>query len=332
MSIPNHGANPYRIYDHYGIDMPEDIIDFSTNTNVLKQDIQLDLEEQLIAKYPDPTCQKLVQKLSEQLRVSENELLMSNGANEAIYMLASHFAGRQVAILVPTYPEYEKAFRAYHCQIHYVEQASELCRYPIGVICNPNNPTGQAIDLRELVQQAEVTGTTCIVDESYVDFMTEAYQPVEHNHQVYILRSFTKIYSMAGLRGGYVISASENIETLRQKQPTWSVNSVLQAYALQLLEDNQFIRRTQMFYKREKQSFVKALRELGFQVLDSHVNFFLMAVDNDDEMIKNLLKKGLVVRHTKNHVGLDGRYLRVAVRTEAENQRFIEALKEIRYD
>lgn len=323
MSVPVHGANPHKLYKHYGIKPPERLMDFSTNTNVFYRTHEVSLNQSIIGPYPDPDCSQLIKLLSQQERVGKDQLLITNGANEAIYLLASLYTGKKVAILQPTYPEYEKAFKAYGCEIYYETQVSALVQYDLGVICNPNNPTGVYRDLA-----CELDGqTTYLIDESYMEFMTEACKPIKPSDTVYVVKSFTKIYKMAGLRGGYMKSSKENISVLKSRQPTWSVNALMQELACKYLLDDSYIEDTREFYMKEKYFLETGLKNLGYQLLHSSVNFLVMPVEDDDMLIKYLLSNGIIIRHTKNHVGLDGHYVRIAIRTREENSLLLNALR-----
>ena len=141
-----------------------------------------------------------------------------------------------------------------------------------------------------------------------------------------LLRSLTKFFHLSGARIGYVIAQEKIIEALKNFQPSWSVNAIAQALAIKFLNDKNFYDASRKFYKIHTPKFINDLRQSGFEAMNTSVNFFLMKVKNDFKIIKFLLKSGIVVRHTRNFPGLDGRYIRVATRTPEENNFFIETL------
>lgn len=334
MEFPDHGANPTNLYSKALIEMPQAYIDFSTNTNILESAVDTCLNQEMIAKYPDPECKELINILCDKIGYKHDEVLITNGANEAIYIIASLAVGKTVAIMQPTYPEYKKALDAYDVtviNVNTIEQANDVDA-DIMFICNPNNPTGELLDLNTVgLFKGQI-----VIDESYIDFVDDDclgsvkkswyYDNLE---RLIVLRSFTKIYSMAGLRGGYVISSPLTISTIKRRQPTWSVNSVTQAHLINLINnDDALIQKTKTYIKNEKKYMVDHIEKMGYEVRNSSVNFFLIEVEDDTNIITFLLQKGIIVRHTRNHIGLDGRYIRVSVKKRHQNNKLISALQE----
>lgn len=328
-----HGANYKKLYKEFDIPVPEKVIDFSTNTNVLStiyDDVDLRL---IISRYPDDTCLALRQALAKLNKVDIDNLLITNGANEAIYMIASLLQGKKVGIIQPTYPEYEVALKAYGIDVSSLFDIKSCKEYDAIFLCNPNNPTGGYIrfeQLKDLVEELDAFGIALILDEAYIDFLSCEHQclDIKGYKHVYILRSLTKIYHLAGVRIGYVMSNHHNIERLKLRQPTWSVNGLAQALALKYLNDKDFIINSKHYYSSEVTRVINQLRALKYEVLDTWVHYFLLKINRDDLLIKYLLERGMVVRHTRNHKGLNGQYVRIAVRTKSENNQLLEALAE----
>jgi threonine-phosphate decarboxylase len=148
-----------------------------------------------------------------------------------------------------------------------------------------------------------------------------------------LLRSLTKMFSIPGLRLGYVIANCEIIAKLSDYQPHWSVNSVALAIGNLCIEEDKYIENTVQFITSERKALVTFYEENGFEVSPSKVNFYLL---RDSQLIDQyplfqwLLQKGIVPRHTFNFPGLDGRWLRFAIRTSAENRKLMEAVQEWR--
>jgi len=141
-----------------------------------------------------------------------------------------------------------------------------------------------------------------------------------------ILRSLTKIFHLCGARLGYVLACRERIEQLKSRQPTWSVNALAQAAGAAFMKDKTFIARTREFYASETPRFIASLRDSGFAVRPTETNFFLIETADDLKLIRALMERGVVVRHTRNFPGLDGRYIRVATRMPEENDFFVRAM------
>ena len=318
-----HGANPENLYHAFNIPVPEKILDFSTNTNILSwPEININLEE-LASHYPDPDCVSLRKIISEREHISPDRILFTNGINEAIYLLAQLLSGTS-AILQPCYSEYTRAI---------VNLKNSFTVYDSGkfdnfILTNPNNPTGKYIpDLSQVIKQ--YPDTMFIIDEAYIDFLMRDYirERLCEFPNVIILRSLTKIFHLSGVRIGYVIASENIIAKLKAIQPTWSVNSIAQELARIFLENEDFYTRTRKFYRENTPKFMNALREAGFDVHDSDVHYFLIRVDDDIAVIRHLLRNGIAVRHTRNFAGLNGKYIRAATRRPEDNRILIEAMK-----
>ena len=319
-----HGANPRNLFRAFNIEVPEKIIDFSTNTNVLSwPEINLDIER-LASSYPDPECSRLREIISVREEIPVSKILFTNGINEAIFVLAGLF-GDRTAIFQPCYTEYSRAFVNAQ-SIFSLEYAGNFRHV---IICNPNNPTGRFIpDLSKVIKS--FPETIFVIDEAYIDFLTN-YEPerlAEFPNAV-ILRSLTKIFHLSGARIGYVIADEKIIDSMRARLPSWNVNAFAQELALKFLLDNKFYSRTRDFYSKNVPEFMENLRFLGFDVIDSDVHYFLVRVRDDGEIIRRLLTRGIVVRHTRNFSGLEGKFIRVATRLPDENEIFLKAMKGI---
>ena len=321
-TITIHGANPENLYRAFNIPVPEKILDFSTNTNILSwPDISLDIER-LASSYPDPECTALREIISARENVPMSRILFVNGINQAIFLLAGLF-GDDTAILQPCYTEYSRAFTNAR-DIFTLDDAGTFGHV---VICNPNNPTGRFIpDLSQII--AGNPRTTFIIDEAYIDFLRH-YEPERlcDFPNAVILRSLTKIFHLSGARVGYVIADENIIDALKSRMPSWNVNAFAQELALKFLADGEFLARTRDFYRVNTPILMAGLREAGFDVVDSDVHYFLVRVDDDMEVIRRLLTRGIAVRHTRNFAGLEGKYVRVATRRPEENNMLISGMK-----
>ena len=326
ITIPIHGANPQNLYTAFNIKPPEKIIDFSTNTNILTWPHELlDVDvASLASNYPEPECTELREIISERENISPSKILFTNGINQAIFLLAGLFPNDN-AILQPCYTEYQRAFTNAQ-DIFTLEDAKFFRRV---IICNPNNPTGRFIpDLSRTI--AEYPDTIFIIDEAYIDFLTQSQaERLTDFPNAIILRSLTKIFHLSGARIGYVIADEGIIDALKSRMPSWSVNAFAQELALRFLADGKFYARTREFYRAETPAFMAGLREAGFEVMDSDVHYFLVRVNDDMEVIRRLLTKGIAVRHTRNFAGLRGSYIRVATRYTEDNARLIAVMKDI---
>jgi threonine-phosphate decarboxylase len=356
LSERSHGANPEKLYQAMGLPMPERIFDFSTNTHFLPWEgdlgigMGIDLRRRL-ASYPDDEAMELRRVIMERENEIANEnpfvektfpenILVVNGSNEAIYLVASFFGGKKTALWQPVYGEYARALSAYGAKVQNVFKAEDLAEDTEAFcLCNPCNPTGGYVE-REVLENLlrRYPRTLFVVDEAYVDFLRGEHRRLDfvRNQNVIVLRSLTKIFHLCGARIGYVLACETRVAQLKARQPTWSVNALAQAAALAFLKDKEFSRKTRDFYAEETPRFIAGIEKAGFTVLPTRTHFFLVQVEEvrgeggDRSLISFLLKRGLVVRHTRNFPGLDGRYIRVSTRAPEENELLVRALSDFK--
>lgn len=374
MKFSEHGAVTDEIYQQFHIEKPDRIIDFSTNTNVVENPIEKDVKSLLneldLSIYPDLEAKELVSVVANINNLQTDEILVTNGSNEAIYLLASYMSGEKVGIVDPTYPEYKKAVEAYGgkvCSISFPMEQSffdinkileniEESKYRYLFICNPNNPTGEMLckdTMEHLIQATKKANVVLILDEAYIDFIYENKDIVcdrydtsffDENPHVIVLRSLTKIYQLAGVRLGLVFGNPKWIKRLKNRQPSWSVNTLAQRIGkyylqgpkemkdLEVIKDKQileadYILKTQSYYHHIYKELVPKMKEIGFSICPTKVNFYLLPCEDDLDLISYLLTKGIIIRHTRNHIGLDGRYVRIAIRTPQDNKYLLKVLK-----
>lgn len=355
MTLPLHGANPHFLYRELGIKQPELILDFSVNTNPFPRLHHFNEFKQLleatIEQYPDPNASKLMECIvNNNEDIEFNEILVGNGGSECIFLLANYFRGKNICIVEPTFGEYRKACRAYGCNIESfvlteqnnwsmdLDKFNEyIKRNDVVFICQPNNPTGTTYSLTtvlEIIKEANKHNTFCVIDQAFYDFCMESLELssyIKDYSNLIILRSLTKMYRLAGVRLGYILANSSLIAKLKNFQPPWSVNGVAQVLGELAIKDSSLVLETKFNIQKERELLLASLDELGYYVSDSKVNFFILREKGDlkdtKELIMFMLKNGIVPRHTYNFIGLDGSYIRLAIKTSTENCKLIEVLK-----
>ena len=334
MEFRAHGANPEKLYAAAGLPTPAKIYDFSTNTNAVPQrggfvpDLRAALED-----YPDGDCLALREALAREFGAPAENILVSSGSNEAIYIIASYAAARENLILQPVYGEYKKALDGYGARTRNIFSLAEAegARGAAVWLCNPCNPTGALIPGAELDAAAERNPETIfIIDEAYRDFVWTEELPRASKilPNVVRLRSLTKIYDLCGARVGALVSHESAVEKIKARQPEWSVSGLAQQAALWRAGDETLKARTREYYAREIPRLTAALREAGYAVRPTCANFFLVEAPDDEDFIRFMLERGIVVRHTRNFAGLDGRFVRIAARTKDEDDLLIAAARE----
>lgn len=338
-----HGANPEKLYKALNIKMPERVIDFSTNASVMPwNNDNINIKNfnwlDLAAHYPDYECLALRNLIAERENLNIKNILFVNGTNEAFYIIASYLMNKRAAILQPAYSEYERALKSYKAEIFDIFNIFNINNnFDAVFFSNPSNPTGGYIEPDDLINLINKNKDTLfVIDEAYIDFLLsgESARFDFNNKNIIILRSLTKFYHLSGLRIGYVLANHAIIEKLKARQPTWSVNSAAQALAISFLNDKDFAEKSLNFYKSQTPKFINNLTEIGFEICPSRTNFFLIKLNNisDEIFITHMLKRGVVVRHTRNFKGLDGKYIRVATRLPEENEFFVSTASELKYN
>ena len=352
MSFPSHGANPSHLYKASGLVKPSSVIDFSVNTNPdgppgWLEDMWPSFFK-AVADYPDPSSQTAAEAIARRLALSPENILLGNGAAEIIHFIARYAAGQKAVIVTPAFSEYEDACRAYGCPIEHVPVDVQNWTLPIEklverakeaavlFICTPNNPTGQVFQKKDLITLLEKTctfGTIIVIDEAFFDFagkesITSEITSFAH---LAVLHSMTKMYAVAGLRIGYVAASEGIIAKLKPYRPHWNVNAIALQVAEKIASDTEYAARTRKGINEERERMAGALMAIGLIVLPSDVNFYLLKdplLGSQKPLLHFLLERGIVLRHTENFHGLDGHWLRVAVKKEKDNNKLLTALKE----
>ncbi len=332
-----------------GLD-PAAVLDFSVCTNPFPPppEIRRMLRHITFEQYPDSATTEFRQNLSERLGVSPDNLLAGSGTTELIRLVALAYFRPQdpVLLLEPTYGEYEIACRLMGAEpVKYwlkedtnfaveVGDLTNLIRQikPRAVFLgNPNNPTGKYLSRKEVQSILNAREETLvIIDEAYVNFVSESWPSANLIAQsnVLILRSMTKDYALAGLRLGYAMAHKDLIANLRRVCPPWNVNVIAQQAGVVALADADYLAQTEKKIKAARQYLTNQLERLGFQLLPSEANFFLMKVGSATRFRATLLKQGMLVRNGTSF-GLP-HHVRIAPRTLPECRQLIAVLKQLK--
>jgi len=300
-------------------------------------------------RYPDGGSFYLKKELAKRFRISPDNFIIGNGSDEVIVFAVRTFlkSGDEVIIAKPTFLVYDIASRVEGIRVKHVPLRDyrydlEGMRKAINkktrmiFIAKPDNPTGTYVTRKEVERFMSGLRRDIIVvfDEAYYEFASERsdyprtmrYFKKERN--VIILRTFSKIYSLAGLRVGYGIARRDLIESMNKVREPFNVNSLAQTAAIAAMYDEGFVKKTKRLIKMGKSYLYSELDIMGIMYIPSATNFILMEIGPDAPVIyKKLLKKGIIVRNMEAW-GLSG-FLRVTIGTDRENRRFIKALSDI---
>ncbi|WP_352426140.1 histidinol-phosphate transaminase [Aminomonas paucivorans] len=300
-----------------------------------------------IHRYPDPAAYHLRRAIARHLGVSPQETIVGGGTEGILYAFFQALIdeGDEVVYPVPTYPIYRLAACAAgaRCVTHPlredhtvdVDGLVALCgeRTKALVLCNPNNPTGNILpraDLLQMASQLEEKQVLLVVDEAYAEYVTDPryVSGVDLFRQlgnIVILRTFSKIYGLAGLRVGYAIAPKPVVEAFAKVRRVFGVNSIGQAAALAALEGQDFIAQVRERTLVEKEKMVRGITETGVKVFSTQTNFVLLELPNAPAVYENLLRAGIIVRLGED-LGMPGT-LRVTVGLPEENDRFLKELR-----
>lgn len=322
--------------------LPEAILDFSSNMNVLALPIageEWARWQSEIEQYPEDD--DLAARLAEVYETDPSCLLPTAGAIEAIYLAARLFAGKRVAIFEPGFSEYKRAFKSAGAHVEqrlYNELLNtDLSDFDAVIFGNPNNPTSSLFTISQLLA---LNARALLVDEAFIEFAgRDTLLPMLATHpRVIVFRSLTKSWRIPGLRLGFLATANrEWFARLAAIQPPWSINSITMAWARNLLtaENYRDVRTSLEKLPLLREIFRAELAQIpGIKPHPSAANFFLVELLstqlNASELFDALARRGFLVRVCDSFHGLArGRFVRVAVRTEKENALLVAALKQV---
>ena len=326
------------------------VVDFSVSSNPFSYPpaVKKAIGRVAIDRYPDSESTELRQLLATDLGVAPDNIIVGSGSMEIIRLitLAYFSSGDSVLILKPTFGEYELAVKIAGASI--IEQwggekdcfafnsveVADLVRkkQPQGVfICNPNNPSGQYLSRQQIDTVLKACKDSLLVmDEAYIAFTEDAWSSTELISQSHVIsvRSMTKDYALAGLRLGYAVASKDIIENLKRVCPPWNVNAVAQKAGVAALKDGDYLRRCEARIRQSKQYLITELTQLGFKVLPSKTNFFLVRVGDGKRFRAALLQNGLMLRDCASF-GLPT-YVRIAALSMSQCQKLIAVINRLK--
>ncbi|MDQ0859464.1 threonine-phosphate decarboxylase [Bacillus sp. V2I10] len=351
---PQHGgktASIKAVLRSKGINEKE-FIDFSANLNPLgTPSLILKAMQESIAHssnvYPDPEYSEERAILAAFEGVKPENILLTNGGAEAIFLVTILFKNGKAGIFQPAFSEYERACRSHDLQV--TDLSHEELKTGSGRIqkedgdvlflCRPNNPTGEMIskeNVLNLLDSASMNEQTVIIDEAFIHF-TESDESLENLLQLYsnliIIRSLTKIYAVPGIRSGYILANDSLIQKLEAMSVPWSVNCAALAMIHALPHTYDHLSETKKWLQAEWEQLRTALQTLNFSVSESVVNFYLLndpLLENHEPLLLFLANEGILARHTMNFHGIEGSSVRLAIRTSEENKKLLSALRKWR--
>lgn len=337
-----HGGD---VYDITGIEY-----DFSISCNPLgipepvKEALRGNAD--LYSRYPDTKCRKLRRSISDRLGVPEEMILCGNGSADLINRICACFRPEKGLVTAPSFSDYQRCVELYGGKVdEYPLRADDDFQVRkdildwitdetgIVFLCTPNNPTGQLIDhdlLCEISLKCEKCGALFVLDECFLPFtngrsMLDVVKAFPHT---IILRAFTKLYSMAGIRLGHIVGDPCILSRISPYGGEWSVSIPAQVCGIRALElEPGWTRATREYVSSEARRMSECLADLGLTVFPPSANYIL--VNSPVPLAGSLMERGILVRDCSNFAGLDDHYIRIGLLDEAADGILIDAIKEI---
>jgi histidinol-phosphate aminotransferase len=349
--IPYKGGKPASdLSREMGV---EEILKFASNESPLgPSSLAIEAMERVAGesnRYPDSGCYYLREKLADRLGFSMDEIVVGSGSNELVNLAIWTVVdpGDEVVIADPSFIMYAIAVKTmggvpvFVPTVDFVHDLKAMAaaigpRTKVVFICNPNNPTGTLVRRKEVEEfMASVPERVLVVfDEAYYEYITdpeypETLQYVRDRKNVLVLRTFSKVYSLAGLRVGYGIAKPEIMEYFNRVRLPFNVTTAAQVAAMASLDDPEQVLKSREVNDEGMKYLTREFERLGLGVTESYTNFLLVDLKrNGIEFSQRLEELGLIVRPMKAF-RLPEQYVRITVGLPHENERLVEGLERI---
>ena len=326
------------------------ILDFSVNINPLgmpeqvRKAIAAHIDE--YQSYPDPYCRALREAIARHENAAAEDILCGHGSADLIYRLCLSVKPKRMLVLAPTFSEYERAALLAGAEVLFhrlreedgfalTERILEDITPELDMLflCNPNNPTGRLAGpelMERIADRCRSAGALLVVDECFLSF-TEGISCksfLQAYPDIVIMDAFTKLYAMAGVRLGYIITKNHGVLSKAQDSGQfWGVSAVAQTAGLAALECREYVRETRRLVAAERAYLAGSLEKLGLCVFPGCANYILFK--SEKPLLAALLKKGLLIRSCGNYDGLDRRFYRVCVMQRPGNEKLIREITEV---
>lgn len=340
-----HGGDIYR----NKIDL-----DFSVNINPMElpSEIRQVLSESIysVNQYPDIYHEKLKKAITELFGLSQEEVVLGNGASELIMAVCHSIMPQKAMVVSPGFSGYEYAIKGackdchilYHCLLEEddfdlkddILQCLKVKKPNLLFLTNPNNPNGKLIEknlLEKIIKVCEEQNTIVVLDECFLPLTGEEKDLSFANRigvykNIIVLRAFTKTFAIPGVRLGYALCQKEPAEAIQRHLPEWNLSVFAEAVGVECLKHLDYIAGAEEMIQKERAYLSAELEKLGYKVYPSNANFILFR-SNRTDLAEKLLSDGILIRDCRNYKGLSKGYYRIAVKTHEENERLLYTLK-----
>jgi threonine-phosphate decarboxylase len=356
---PVHGGDRAAAALRYSVDASS-LIDLSANINPLGPPAALvaalrEAAADLAAlqEYPEPTYRELRERIARELHVDSNSIVVGNGAAALLEAALALGAPRRCVVPVPAFSEYARALAALGIEAAAVPlradeafaldparlvAAARADRADVALLTNPHNPSGTLTARSQLLQLVPELGAhrcRTIVDEAFIDYAPDesVAAVAAESDDLICVRSLTKFFAVPALRVGYAVCSPSRAAALRARLPSWPVTTLAARAIAAALGDRDFALRSRAHNAFERRWLIDRLIDLGCRVPRSTANFVLAGLPAGAEsplVTARLAREvGLLVRDCESYDGLEGPWIRIAVRTRAESERVIAGLASI---
>ncbi len=355
-----HGSDLEAIERIYHI-KKEDIVSFSANVNPLGISYQLrsTLAQNLdaISTYPDREYTALRKCMATYAGTQPDNIIVGNGSTELISLFIQTRHPKKALILGPTYSEYEREISLGGGTTLYYPLKEEndfqmdiedFCRHlsdqlDLLVLCNPNNPTSTAITNRQMRRILDVClqyGIFVMVDETYVEFAPEeskitAIPLTNYYTNLIILRGTSKFFAAPGLRLGYAVTGNQDlIKSINTRKNPWTINSLAEIAGRLMFPDTEYIQQTRTLISSERDRMYQELNSWSsVKVYPASGNFILVKILREDvnshDLFEHCIRKGLMIRDCSTFPFLDNHFVRFCIMNKDQNDRLMEAFREV---
>ncbi|MBS6396122.1 MAG: threonine-phosphate decarboxylase [Clostridiales bacterium] len=348
-----HGGN---IYEEAQVQLNKEegmeLLDFSANINPLgmPESVRRAVTEalELAVHYPDPLCRRLRQALAEYHSLPADAIICGNGGADLIYRLAYGLRPGRALLTAPTFAEYEEALKQVGTELCFYRMQEDLqirddilddmeAGLDVMFLCNPNNPTGLLIRqelLSRILERAEQRGILLVLDECFLDFTgQEERSLVEQagkSKHLFVLRSFTKMYAMPGIRLGYGVSGRrELLDRMEESGQCWGVSVLASEAGIAALGEEAYKQEAVRLVSRERAYLQEELTALGLRVWDGQADYLFFRAFGVRDLYERLEPWGILIRRCANYRGLDDTFYRIAVKDHRSNEKLIHALRQV---
>ena len=347
-----HGGRVYEAARRWGID-PGEVIDFSANINPLgpPQGVLSAIENALLPVnlrvYPD--AHAFVSAIADKHRLMPDEIVVGSGAASLIFAVMRTISPKKALMLEPAFVEYSRASAAVKADVTtwllteengFIPDFASLVRavkerqFDLVILNSPHNPTGALYPkdaLLSLIDAAEAHDIAVLLDEAFIDYAPQAslVSSAATKPHLVVLRSLTKFYAMPGLRVGYAVCCAKLAAKIREQIDPWSVSTVAMEAGRAALDEDEFGAESRRANVQTREEFANALRGVGLKVFPSAANFLLARLPHGsgEDLQRWLEAERILIRQCDSFRGLGDAYIRLAVRSCADNVRLVSLIE-----